>query len=43
MIYARSLIYKPITQKRSYFISGKFDQFQCNIPYSAIAELFYGD
>ncbi|MBH8577437.1 AAA family ATPase [Nostocaceae cyanobacterium CENA369] len=30
-------IYKPITQKRGYFISGKFDQFQCNIPYSAIA------
>ncbi|BAY21172.1 serine/threonine protein kinase and signal transduction histidine kinase with GAF and PAS/PAC sensor [Calothrix sp. NIES-2100] len=30
-------IYKPITQKRGYFISGKFDQFQRNIPYSAIA------
>ncbi|HEY9852943.1 MAG TPA: AAA family ATPase [Leptolyngbyaceae cyanobacterium] len=29
-------IYKPITQKRGYFISGKFDQFQCNIPYSAV-------
>ncbi|MHC5780101.1 AAA family ATPase, partial [Nostoc sp.] len=25
-------IYKPITQKRGYFISGKFDQFGRNIP-----------
>ncbi|MEH1770882.1 MAG: AAA family ATPase [Nostoc sp.] len=31
-------IYKPITAKRGYFISGKFDQFQRNIPYSAIAD-----
>ncbi|HEY9664771.1 MAG TPA: AAA family ATPase, partial [Allocoleopsis sp.] len=30
-------LYKPITKKRGYFISGKFDQFQRNIPYSAIA------
>ncbi|HEY9609206.1 AAA family ATPase [Allocoleopsis sp.] len=30
-------LYKPITQKRGYFISGKFEQFQRNIPYSAIA------
>ncbi|MCC5655172.1 serine/threonine-protein kinase PknK, partial [Nostoc sp. XA013] len=30
-------IYKPITQKRGYFISGKFNQFGRNIPYSAIA------
>ncbi|WP_234017138.1 AAA family ATPase [Nostoc sp. 'Lobaria pulmonaria (5183) cyanobiont'] len=30
-------IYKPITQKRGYFIWGKFDQFQRNIPYSALA------
>ena len=29
-------LYKPITQQRGYFISGKFDQFQRNIPYSAI-------
>ncbi len=29
-------IYKPITEKRGYFIAGKFDQFQRNIPYSAI-------
>jgi PAS domain S-box-containing protein len=33
-------IYKPITQRRGYFISGKFDQFQRNIPYSAIVQAF---
>ncbi len=33
-------IYKPITEKRGYFISGKFDQFQRNIPYSAIVRAF---
>ena len=33
-------IYKPITQKRGYFISGKFDQLQRNIPYSAIVNAF---
>ena len=33
-------IYKPITEKRGYFISGKFDQFQRNIPYSAIVAAF---
>jgi predicted ATPase len=27
---------KPITAKHGYFIWGKFDQFGCNIPYSAI-------
>jgi predicted ATPase/tRNA A-37 threonylcarbamoyl transferase component Bud32 len=31
-------LYKPITAKRGYFISGKFDQFQRDIPYSAIAQ-----
>ncbi|MBW4444862.1 MAG: AAA family ATPase [Plectolyngbya sp. WJT66-NPBG17] len=31
-------LYKPITAKRGYFISGKFDQFQRNIPYSAIMD-----
>jgi PAS domain S-box-containing protein len=30
-------LYKPITAKYGYFISGKFDQFQRDIPYSAIA------
>jgi serine/threonine protein kinase len=33
-------LYKPITKQRGYFISGKFDQFQRNIPYSAIASVF---
>ncbi|HEY9650076.1 MAG TPA: AAA family ATPase [Coleofasciculaceae cyanobacterium] len=31
-------LYKPITAKRGYFISGKFDQFQRDIPYNAIAD-----
>jgi predicted ATPase/signal transduction histidine kinase/CheY-like chemotaxis protein/tRNA A-37 threonylcarbamoyl transferase component Bud32 len=35
-------IYKPITEKRGYFISGKFDQFQRNIPYSAVVSAFQG-
>jgi predicted ATPase/GAF domain-containing protein/tRNA A-37 threonylcarbamoyl transferase component Bud32 len=29
-------IYKPITERRGYYISGKFDQFQRNIPYTAL-------
>jgi PAS domain S-box-containing protein len=33
-------IYKPITEKRGYFIAGKYDQFQRNIPYSAIVQAF---
>jgi hypothetical protein len=33
-------VYKPITQKRGYFIAGKFDQFQRNVPYSAIIRAF---
>jgi serine/threonine protein kinase len=35
-------IYKPITEKRDYFISGKFDQLQRNIPYSAIVHALGG-
>ncbi|MEG4353122.1 serine/threonine-protein kinase PknK, partial [Microcoleus sp. LAD1_D3] len=35
-------VHKPITQKRGYFISGKFDQFQRNIPYSAFVSAFQG-
>jgi predicted ATPase/serine phosphatase RsbU (regulator of sigma subunit)/tRNA A-37 threonylcarbamoyl transferase component Bud32 len=31
-------IYKPITEKKGYFIAGKFDQFQRNIPYSAVVQ-----
>ena len=33
-------LYKPITQKRGYFIAGKFDQYQRNIPYSAVVTAF---
>jgi len=33
-------LYKPITQQYGYFISGKFDQFQRNIPYSAVVSAF---
>ncbi len=29
---------KPITQKRGYFISGKFDQFKRNIPYGSLIQ-----
>ncbi|NEQ65212.1 MAG: AAA family ATPase, partial [Symploca sp. SIO2D2] len=35
-------LYKPITANRGYFIAGKFDQFQRNIPYSAIVKAFRG-
>jgi predicted ATPase/signal transduction histidine kinase/FixJ family two-component response regulator len=35
-------IYKPITEKRGYFLTGKFDQFQRNIPYSAVVSAFAG-
>lgn len=31
-------IYQSVAEKRGYFISGKFDQFQRNIPYSAIVD-----
>jgi len=33
-------IYRSLTNKTGYFISGKFDQFQRNIPYSAIVKAF---
>ena len=33
-------LYKPITKARGYFISGKFDQYQRDIPYSAVAIAF---
>ncbi|NEQ98434.1 MAG: AAA family ATPase, partial [Cyanothece sp. SIO2G6] len=35
-------LYKPITEAWGYFIAGKFDQFQRNIPYSAIVDAFRG-
>ncbi len=31
-------VYKPITKQKGYFIKGKFDQFNSNIPLSAIAQ-----
>ena len=33
-------IYKPITASKGNFISGKFDQYRKDIPYSAIAQAF---
>jgi len=33
-------IYTPLTRRRGYFISGKFEQFQRNIPYSAVVRAF---
>ncbi|MEH2133316.1 MAG: AAA family ATPase [Nostoc sp.] len=33
-------IHKPILQQKGYFISGKFDQFKRNIPYTALIESF---
>jgi predicted ATPase/serine phosphatase RsbU (regulator of sigma subunit)/tRNA A-37 threonylcarbamoyl transferase component Bud32 len=33
-------IHKPITKAHGYFISGKFEQFQRNIPYSALVAAF---
>ncbi|MEM9218366.1 MAG: adenylate/guanylate cyclase domain-containing protein [Cyanobacteria bacterium P01_F01_bin.150] len=33
-------LYKDITHKRGYFVAGKFNQLQRNIPYSAIVDSF---
>ena len=33
-----SEVHKPVTLKRGYFASGKFDQYKRNIPYSAISQ-----
>jgi predicted ATPase/signal transduction histidine kinase len=33
-------VHKPMTSRNGYFASGKFDQFQKNIPYSAISQAF---
>ncbi|MEO1052918.1 MAG: ATP-binding sensor histidine kinase [Bacteroidota bacterium] len=33
-------VYKPVTEKRGYFITGKFEQFQQNKPYFAISQGF---
>ncbi|WP_009630645.1 diguanylate cyclase domain-containing protein [Synechocystis sp. PCC 7509] len=34
------VLYRPITRYKGYFITGKFDQYQRNIPYSAIVSAF---
>jgi predicted ATPase/signal transduction histidine kinase len=33
-------IHKPVVQQRGYFISGKFDQYKQNAPYSSIIQAF---
>jgi predicted ATPase/signal transduction histidine kinase len=33
-------VHKPIVRKRGYFIKGKYDQFQRNIPFSGFVEAF---
>lgn len=33
-------MYKAVTEKRGYFITGKFDQFQRNTPYHALIQAF---
>ena len=35
-----SEVHKPIVRQRGYFIKGKFDQFQRNIPFSALVRAF---
>jgi PAS domain S-box-containing protein len=35
-------VYKPITEKRGYFVEGKFDQYQHNTPYFAWGQAFSG-
>jgi predicted ATPase/serine phosphatase RsbU (regulator of sigma subunit)/tRNA A-37 threonylcarbamoyl transferase component Bud32 len=33
-------VHRPMTKNRGYFAAGKFDQFQKNVPYSAITQAF---
>ena len=33
-------VHKPIVRQRGYFIKGKYDQFQRNIPFSAFVQAF---
>ncbi len=33
-------VHKPMTEKHGYFATGKFDQYQRNIPYSALTQAF---
>ena len=33
-------LYRPVVRERGYFVSGKFDQYKRDIPYSTVAEAF---
>ncbi len=35
-------IHKPVVERKGYFIEGKFDQFQSDIPFSALVRAFQG-
>ncbi|WNG36229.1 AAA family ATPase [Archangium violaceum] len=35
-------LYKPVVRRRGFFLSGKFDQFQRDIPYATLAQLLRG-
>jgi predicted ATPase/signal transduction histidine kinase/tRNA A-37 threonylcarbamoyl transferase component Bud32 len=35
-------LYKPVVQRRGFFLSGKFDQFQRDIPYATLAQALRG-
>ncbi|WNG34071.1 AAA family ATPase [Archangium violaceum] len=35
-------LHKPVVQRRGFFLSGKFDQFQRDIPYSTLAQAIRG-
>ena len=35
-------VYKPITRRHGYYISGKFDQYKRDIPYGALIDAFQG-
>ncbi|HVJ89706.1 MAG TPA: AAA family ATPase, partial [Labilithrix sp.] len=35
-------LHKPLTEQRGLFISGKFDQFKRNVPYSSLIQAFQG-
>ncbi len=35
-------LYRPLTQRHGYWIAGKFDQYQRNVPYSSVVRAFRG-
>lgn len=35
-------VYKPITRRRGYYVTGKFDQYKRDIPYGALIDAFQG-